>query len=322
VPLRVALLSSFWLHLGTATVVALEATVAKPIRAISRFLVLGVVASLASLPVAEAQQARQCTPAGSLVPLAGLAEASGLATSRKAPGRLWTHNDSGQPILFALDGSGAVQGQLRIPGAKVEDWEGVEVGPCGSGSCLYIGDIGDNEASRTQITIYRVPEPERPGGTAAVPDVFHATYPDGAHDAEALFFAADRLHIVTKGDTGPIALYRFPQQLQPKTTMKLERVGGAAPKGHKEARVTDGSVSPDGQWVVLRSRTALMFYRASDVLAGQWRAAGTVNLTSLNEPQGEGVAFGPGDTIFLAGEGGGKGQSGTFARLSCPAPTS
>ena len=63
-------------------------------------------------------------------------------------------------------------------------------------------------------------------------------------------------------------------------------------------------------------------YRASDVLAGQWKAAGTVDLTTLNEPQGEGVAFGANDTVFLAGEGGGKGQPGTFVRLSCSAPRS
>jgi hypothetical protein len=300
----------------------MEATVVTPVRSSSRLLVLTVVAWSALVPLAEAQQAQQCTPSGSLVPLAGLAEASGLASSRRAPGRLWTHNDSGQPVLVSLDSKGAITGQLQVTGAQVEDWESIEVGRCGTGSCLYIGDIGDNEAARKRITIYRVPEPERPGGTAAVSDVFHATYPDGAHDAEALFFAGDRLHIVTKGDTGPVALYRFPQQLQAGTTMKLERVGAPAPKTDAASRITDGSVSPDGQWVVLRSRSALKFYRASDVLAGQWKEAGTVDLTSLNEPQGEGVALGANNTVFLAGEGGGKGQPGTFARLSCPAPGS
>jgi hypothetical protein len=284
--------------------------------------VLGVIAWPALVSVAHAQQARQCTPSGALVPLAGLTEASGLAASRRVPGRLWTHNDSGQPILFALDGHGAVAGQLQVSGATVEDWEAIAVGPCGSGSCVYIGDIGDNEAGRKRITIYRVPEPEKPGGTAAVSDVFHATYPDGAHDAEALFFAGDRLYVVTKGETGPVALYRFPAQLQAGASMKLERVGGPAAKPDANSRITDGSASPDGQWVVLRSKSELTFYRASDVLAGQWRAAGTVDLTSLGEPQGEGVALGADNTVFLAGEGGKKGQPGTFARLSCPAPRS
>ena len=256
------------------------------------------------------------------MPLAGLAEASGLASSQRTPGRLWTHNDSGPPVVFALDNRGAVTGQVRVTGAKVEDWESIEVGPCASGSCLYIGDIGDNDATRKQITIYRVPEPERLGGTVAVADALHATYPDGAHDAETLFFAGGRLYIVTKGDTGPVALYRFPVQLQGGATMTLERVGPPVAQPADHLRITDGSASPDGQWVVLRSRSALTFYRTSDVLAGRWRAAATVSLSALKEPQGEGVAFGPENTLFLAGEGGGKGKPGTFVQLSCSAPTS
>jgi hypothetical protein len=149
--------------------------------------------------------------------------------------------------------------------------------------------------------------------------VFHATYPDGAHDAEALLISGDgRLHIVTKGETGPIALYRFPSPLQSGATMRLERVGAPAPtKSDRGSRITDGAVSPDGQWVALRTLSALSFYRASDVLTGQWRAANRVDLTPLREPQGEGVALGADNTVFLAGEGGGKGRAGSFARFSC-----
>ena len=65
------------------------------------------------------------------------------------------------------------------------------------------------------------PEPEAATGPVEVTGIFHATYPDHAHDAEALLVAEDGwLHIVTKGDTGPIALYRFPRELQPGRTMR------------------------------------------------------------------------------------------------------
>ena len=61
------------------------------------------------------------------------------------------------------------------------------MGPCSGGSCLYIGDIGDNDAKRKRVTIYRVPEPEPTAQQPRPLDaVYHLTYPDGAHDAESL----------------------------------------------------------------------------------------------------------------------------------------
>ena len=100
-------------------------------------------------------------------------------------------------------------------------------------------------------------------------------------------------------------------------TVTLERVAVGAGKADAESRITDGAVSPDGHWAVLRTKAALTFYRAADLLAGQWRASNRVDLTSLKEAQGEGVALGPDNTVFLAGEGGGKGRPGSFARFSC-----
>lgn len=284
-----------------------------------------VVASLSVTggPASTAQPASnspQCKPSGAVVRVTELTEGSGIAASRKTPGRFWTHNDSGEPVLLALDEKGTVTGRLILSGAKVEDWEAVAVGPCPAGSCIYVGDIGDNDAHRRQITIYRIPEPLDANGTAKVSDVFHGTYPDGAHDAEALLLAPDgRLHIVTKGETGATGVYRFPAQLNAGATVKLERVGPVRAVGTagRKDKITDGSVSPDGEWVALRTVNAVMFYRSSDLLAGNWREVARVAVDSLGEPQGEGVTFGDGNAVYLVGEGGGMKQGGTFARLAC-----
>jgi hypothetical protein len=272
------------------------------------------------MPGRAAQPAIQCKPAGPLVRVPDLPEGSGLAASRRTPGRFWSHNDSGDPNLVALDDTGRVVGRLRIDGVAVGDWESVAVGSCPSGSCIYIADIGDNEAERKQITVYRIPEPAEAGGAVKPGDMFQATYPDGAHDAESLLVTADgRLHVVTKGETGPVALYRFPSELRSGATLRLERVGPpreARPAGRND-RVTDGAVSPNGQWIVLRSTDRLTFYRAADLLAGNWREAARVPLTNLGEPQGEGVTFGSDTSLYLMSEGGGKKQPGAFARLTC-----
>jgi hypothetical protein len=231
--------------------------------------------------------APECRATGPLVRLPGLPEASGLAASRRLPGTLWTHNDSGGPVVYALDTAGAITGQWRLTGARVEDWEAIAVGPCPGGSCIYVGDIGDNKAERKRITIYRVAEPaSASGGQAPVNGVFHATYPDGAHDAETLLIAPDgSLFVVTKGDAGPVAVYRFPKELKPGATHQLERVG--APRNRNGAgrddRITDGAVSPDGQWTVLRSTAALVFYRTAGLLTGVWSEARRVDVTGNGE---------------------------------------
>lgn len=264
------------------------------------------------------QAAPACQASGPLARVADLPEASGIAASRRVPGRVWAHNDSGRPLVIALDARGAVAGRVQLTGATVEDWEAIAIGSCPAGSCLYVADIGDNDASRKRITIYRLPEPQAASGTAAVSDVWHGTYPDGAHDAEAVLVSGDgRIHIVTKGETGPVALYRFPTAARPGAVTTLERVGGTRPSRDEASRITDGSVSPDGAWVALRTLTAVTFYPAADFFAGRWNAAARVDVSGLKEPQGEGVALGPDNTVYLAGEGGGKGQPGTFARFPC-----
>ena len=278
-----------------------------------------IVAAASGAWTAPPLDPASCKPSGSLMRLAGLSEASGLVASRATPGRLWSHNDSGTPEIIAIDNKGNVTGRVSITGAKVEDWEAMATAPCANGWCLYVADIGDNSAKRQDVTIYRVPEPANAGGSVKADAVVRASYPDGAHDAEALLALPDgTLHIVTKGDTGEVALYRVPRDAG-SGAVRLERVGAPLSKGTPaaDARITDGAASPDGEWVALRTRAALVFYRAADFLKGNFTEARRVDLKSLGEPQGEAVAFGPSNTVYLAGEGGGKSQPGTLAVLSC-----
>ena len=286
-----------------------------------RFALIVVTFSFGWPAVSPAQQAAvpQCQASGALVRIPDLPEASGVAVSRRSPGRLWAHNDSGDAVLVALDTRGAVTGRVRVSGVKVDDWEAVAVGACPGGSCIYIADIGDNEARRKRITIHRVPEPSTED-SVAVKDTFHATYPDGAHDAEALLVAPDGgLFIVTKGETDAIGLYRFPRELQPGATHQLERVGKprASGKASETERITDGAVSPDGTWVVLRTRQGFALHRAADLFAGDWTDEGRVDLKAVGEAQGEGIAIAADGTVYLTGEGGGKAQPGTFAKYAC-----
>ena len=275
-----------------------------------------VVMAVSSVAAAQGSSNAVCKPAGALMSVSALPEASGLAIGSGS--QLWMHNDSGAPELIAVDRKGAITGKLTLSGARVEDWEALASGPCGKGSCLYVGDIGDNDASRKRITIYRVPQPAQANGSATV-EAFHANYPDGAHDAETLLVAPDgTLFVVTKGDTGPVAVYKFPREMKAGSTMQLERVGSAlSERPREDGRVTDGAFSPDGKWVVLRTTRALTFYRGDDFVRGKFTVAHRADLSGMKEPQGEAVAFGAGNTVYVGGEGGGKNLPGTLAALSC-----
>jgi hypothetical protein len=212
-----------------------------------------------------------------------------------------------------------VTGRVQVTGASVDDWEAVAVGPCPEGSCLYIADIGDNNAARKRVTIYRAPEPAAAEQSIRVTEAFHATYPDGAHDAETLLVTPEgQVVIVTKGNTGATAMYRFPKELQPGATHRLERVGAPRNTGKPgDDRITDGAASADGRWIVLRTGGQLTFHVASELMSGNWRAASSVSLEGIGEAQGEGVAIADDGTVYLAGEGGGSSRPGTFARLTC-----
>lgn len=270
-----------------------------------------------------AAAANVCRIGGSGTPLPeDVHEASGVAASRSAPGFVWVHNDSGDPQLLAAPVGGGAARRVRITGAEVEDWEDLAIGPCASGACLYVADIGDNRARRGRVTVYRVPEPGPADSVSAPAEALHATYPDGPQDAEALFVTPDGgIYIVTKGETGPIALYRFPQLLAPGSVARLERVLELGPAdSRRSGRVTGAAASPDGRWVALRGLHSLSFYRASDLLAGRRGEPVRVDLRGANEAQGEGIALAEDGTVYLVSEGGKKSDAAMLARAECTLP--
>jgi len=246
-------------------------------------------------------------------------ESSGLAASRRHRGVFWTHNDSGgDPAVYGVDLAGNRVASVTVKDAENGDWEDMAIGPCpGGGDCLYLADTGNN-GNRREISIYRVPEPDLAERETKDAERFKARFPEGSPDAEAIFVLPDgAVYLVTKGNQGPVELYRWP--LQDKGDARLEFLHRLAPRPDQVGdRVTGASASPDGQWVAIRTYSTLALYRTPELLAGRGPAY-TTDLSILGEAQGEAVSLGDDGTVMLTTEGGSHHFPGGMSRLSCSA---
>lgn len=191
-------------------------------------------------------------------------ESSGLAASRSVPGLYWTHNDSGDgPFIYAFDTRGVRKGVWRLAGASAYDWEDMAAGPgpLSGKNYLYIGDIGDNQEKRSEITVYRVPEPvisvqsavKGKNSLTDPADVIRLRYPDGAHDAETLLVhpVTGNVYIVTKIPFANPGIYEAAAPLNPGKTITLARIGTLEVPSLLGGIITGGAISPDGRRVAV-----------------------------------------------------------------------
>jgi hypothetical protein len=194
-------------------------------------------------------------------------ESSGLVASRRNPGLLWTHNDSGDdPLVYCVDSQARACGVWRVTGAEAFDWEDIAAGPGPKAGepYLYLGDIGDNIDQRTQIVVYRIPEPQvapaaGPGTKAAATptpraEALRLRYPDGTRNAEALLVhpVTGDLYVVSKEAQGA-GVYKAAAPIDPSVVTPLVKVATLAlPAGSAGPElVTGGDISPDGTRVAL-----------------------------------------------------------------------
>lgn len=249
-----------------------------------------------------------------------LTEVSGIAASRRFPGVLWAHDDSGdQPRVFALEADGTHLGVFGLSGAAAVDWEDMAIGPGPATGVdyLFLADTGNNALDRAVVTIYRVPEPaldafQLPvtttvGGVAAFP----VQYPGGVRrDAETLLVdpVSGDWFLVTRdrSRTGSTYVYLNPWPQQAGVTTTLQLVATLA----SSIEIKGGDVAPAGDLVLLRRHstsqavTGLLWPRAPGTDLESVFATVACAAPLVFEPQGEAVAFAPdGRSYYTVGEG-------------------
>lgn len=215
-----------------------------------------------------------------------LLEASGIQASHAYEGDFFVHNDEGEPVLYAIDETGADHGSVLIVPAKNKDWEDITSVPVADSRWLAVGDIGDNRAKRKSIRLYFVEEPKagEHGRYSGRLDLKHAVrlrYPDGPRDCESMAYdPVDKQILLLSKRDKPARLYAVDLEtaltehkaelrflgvivtLRPPTSRDRFRWGS---KTDYISQPTGFDISPDGsQAVVITYRSLYRFRREPD----------------------------------------------------------
>ncbi|HEX4683912.1 MAG TPA: hypothetical protein VH277_14430 [Gemmatimonadaceae bacterium] len=293
-------------------------------------------APAASREIAEALALADVTTVPTHV-RADLVENSAAVMSAQYPGVLYSVNDSGNdPVLFALDTLGADRGTWRVTGAANVDWEAASVGPCRDDArprCIYIGDVGDNQGFHRSHVIYRVAEPE-PRDSAysgsLAPDSIVYSYPKIRPDVEAMYAAPNGdVFLITKrpirmggGRLRPALVFRLPAaawHANAATIAELVDSLSIVPGSQPLRTITDASLASDGRHLAVRTYGELYIY-ATDSATGRVRhgiAPAICDVTSLGEPQGEGVSWVQSSGRFVFSS---EGRGVPLHLATCPPP--
>lgn len=218
-------------------------------------------------------------------------EASGIADSKANPGYLWVEQDSGNPNDIALlSQTGQLLKKINIRSAINRDWEDIALGngPNAGTNYLYIADIGDNNKTTPQYSIYRFPEPMSTVDTVNTYDELKFTYPDGSHDAEAILVDnnSKEIYIITKQDITS-RIYKFPYPQSTSSVATVTYVGALSFSG-----VTSSASSPSGDELLVKTYTTLSYWKRNnnESIEDALKRA-PISLNFQVEPQGEAVCF-------------------------------
>ena len=81
-----------------------------------------------------------------------LKESSGLVV--QSPNIFWTLNDSGgETSLYQFDSTGRIRRVVALLNSTNKDWEELTTDSTGN---FYVGDFGNNDETRRNLTVYKV----------------------------------------------------------------------------------------------------------------------------------------------------------------------
>ena len=240
-------------------------------------------------------------------------ETSGFACSRQTPGYIWAHGDENtgsNKKIVAIQPSGTLAMTVTISGDPGrDDWEDIATGVYGGKNYVFIGAIGDNDlAFKDTYYIYYFEEPAISSGTKdASVKYIRFGYPDNkAHNTETLMYdnIEQMFYIVDKVKGGICTMYSLPFKTDYGTsTQTLTKVCELG-NGSKFNYCTGGDISPDGKWMLVKSKPyVLMWERQGSESLSQTAQRNPVQIAAYQEEaQGEAIAWLDSTTFYTTSD--------------------
>jgi hypothetical protein len=240
-------------------------------------------------------------------------ETSGFACSRQTPGYIWAHGDENtgsNKKIVAIQPSGTLAMTVTISGDPGrDDWEDIATGIYGGKNYVFIGAIGDNDLQfKDSYYIYYFEEPAITSGSKEVSVKYiRFGYPDNkAHNTETLMYdnVEQIFYIVDKVKSGVCTLYSLPFKTDYGTsTQTLTKVCELG-SGSKFNYCTGGDISPDGKWMLIKSKPyTLMWERQGSESLSQTAQRLPVQIAAYQEEaQGEAIAWLDSTTFYTTSD--------------------
>ncbi|WP_197076976.1 hypothetical protein [Hymenobacter terrenus] len=226
-------------------------------------------------------------------------ESSGLAPAATGQNYYYSFGDEGNaPTLYEITEEGKLVRTIDIA-APIRDWESLSRDPQGY---YYIGDCGNNENTRHDLSIYRL-RPSNPKDVVAI----NFTYPDQNEfppkkkqrnfDCEASLWHEGKVWLFTKdrGQARTSKVYSLPDQPGDYTAKLVTSL--TIP-----GQVTDAALRADGHRLVLLGRGELFMLDGNswdEILKATPR-----RISLEGAGQTEGVVFKSDDTLLISTEQG------------------
>ncbi|KQR93572.1 hypothetical protein ASG01_10410 [Chryseobacterium sp. Leaf180] len=237
-----------------------------------------------------------------------LKEVSGIALSQDQK-VIWAIEDAGNKnSVYGIDFEGKMIANIFVDGAENNDWEDITKDSSGN---FYIGDFGNNDNDRTNLSILKLDLKDPSQKTTSViqttkfyyegQENFPPKKSDLLYDCEAFIEKDGSFYLFTKnrskGFAGTFLVYKIPNQegnFEAKLIGKLKLEGG-----YDDAAITSASVNSKNEIILLTHKN---IHLLTGFTADDFSKAKIKKIPLENSTQKESVVFKDDKTLLIADE--------------------